>query len=151
MKLDETHPANLLLIRHLSSRNPNAALLASPVSEPYAYLTLGSHPDIVEYVWTALCASLQADCRAIVHGTPALAHPDAGIMFAFAYGTQYLLRLFGTDLDAARAAGYRNEQTWAGGNKTNSEEVFGPGWLFGAWGRNESEWMLNTYAALGRK
>jgi hypothetical protein len=151
MKLDETYPANLALIRHLSDRNPNAAPLASPESEPYAYLNLGSHPDIVEYLWTTLCTSLPADCRAIVHGTPALVHPDAGIVFALAYGTQYLLRLTGADLDAARAAGYRNEQIWAGGNKTNSEEVFGPGWLFGAWGKSESEWMLNTCAALGRK
>ena len=150
MKLDETHPANALLLSHLQARTPKAPSLASPESEPYAGLVLGSHPDIVDYLWTRLCAALPVDCRAIIHGTPALMHPESGIVFAIAYGTQYAFCLYGGNLDAARAAGYRNEQTWGGGRKTNSEETFGPGWLFGAWGKNEAGWMLDTYKMLGQ-
>jgi hypothetical protein len=148
MKLDESHPANALLLAHLRVRSPNTAALETIDADPHAYLNLGTHPDIVEYMWTKLCVLLPADCRAIVHRTPALVQPDSGLVFALGYGTQYLLLLIGKDFDAARAAGYRNEQTWTGGRKTLSEETFGPGWLFGAWGKSEPEWMGDTYTAL---
>jgi hypothetical protein len=148
MKLDESHPANALLLAHLRVRSPNTAALEAIDADPYAYMNLGTHPDVVEYMWSKLCAMLPADCRAIVHRTPALVQPDSGLVFALGYGTQYLVLLTGNDLDIARTAGYRDEQTWSGGRKTRSEETFGAGWLFGAWGKNESGWMLDTYNAL---
>jgi hypothetical protein len=47
---------------------------------------LGTHPDIVSWLWR-LDRALPRSCRWVVWGYPALVHPLTGIIFALAYGT----------------------------------------------------------------
>lgn len=86
MKLDQSHPLNEIIIKHLKS---DAVAIAPPDSHPNPYSELGCHPDTVEYVWDHLGAALTMDCRAIIYGYPALVHPDAGVILAMSYGTAY--------------------------------------------------------------
>ena len=86
-------PANQKALQYLTTRNPTAPLLAAPNSSLDPYFRLGSHPEIVEHLWKKLGPVLPADCRWIVCGTPALVDPGTGVLFAFALGTQYVLRL----------------------------------------------------------
>jgi hypothetical protein len=148
MKLDDANPDNLLLIAHRRNLNPRAQPLAFPESNPYAYMNLGSHPDIVERVWVGLNSGLPVDCRAIVYGAPALVHPNAGVVFAMAYGTRYVLRIAEAFLPVALARGCTPEQTWSGGAKTDIGALFGPEWLFGNWIQEESKWLFATYERL---
>jgi len=148
MKLDAENPDNLLVIAHRRKQNPRAQPLAPPDSNPYAYLNLGSHPDIVERVWVGLNSGLPLDCRAIVYGAPALVHPAAGVVIAMAYGTRYVLRIPEEFFPAALARGCAVEQMWSGGAKTDIGAQFGRGWLFGNWIQEEPQWLFATYEGL---
>ena len=149
MKLDEAHPDNRLLIESCRARKPQAPPLATPDSNPQAYLNLGSHPDIVTRIWDELNGKLPADCRAIVHGSPALVNPEAGVVIAMAYGTRYALRVPESCVAAALALGCTTEQTWAGGASTDIAAQFGDGWLFGNWLKDEARWLAANFTSPG--
>jgi hypothetical protein len=70
--------------------------------------SLGTHPDLVEYLWQTLTAKLPRACAWVAHRAPVLVHPDSGIIFGYAQGTGTLaLRLPDPERDAAFAvAGY---------------------------------------------
>lgn len=75
-------------------------------------MALGTHPDLVEYLWK-LGARLPAACACVVNerSYPLLAHPGSGIIFGLAGGTSTLaLRLPEPELEEARAvAGFGRE------------------------------------------
>jgi hypothetical protein len=151
MKLDKSHPMNRLVLEYFRHREGHPAKplpIAAPDQHADPYWEAGSHPDIVERVWDVLAASLPADCRAVVYGTPALVHPRAGVVIALAYGTQYAIRVPDEFVDDALKAGCAIERHWTNGGRTNIEEELGRGWVFGCWGEEEKLWLAKMYADL---
>jgi hypothetical protein len=113
------------------------------------YMEEGCHPDVVERVWDELGAGVPVACRAQAKGTPVLAHPDTGRVFAAAHGTAYALWLTEADCEVAVAAGLQTKQQWSGGRTTDLREVAGEGWVWGSWQANEPEWVRRAYEAGG--
>ena len=158
MELDPRHPLNLLVLRHLAQRaRARAAALggepapasAPPASHPDPYQGAGSHPDVVERVWDGLGAALGRGARALVHGRPALVDPVHGVVVALAHGTAYVLRVPDEALEESSRLGCRATRTWSDGTHTDLGAELGPGWMFGNWMKEESEWIARFCAALG--
>lgn len=120
------------------------------VEEPY--LRLGAHPELVERLCEELPKNLPQDCRWIVYGTPALVHPDTGIVFAFGGGTHtYALRLPPSSLGDARAAGAKTVREYPAypelgisASRLDLAQI-GPDWIFGGWHQGEDHWCLAAY------
>lgn len=49
------------------------------------YWDSGAHPDVVQRLWNQLGKGSPAESRALLFGTPALVHPESGIVLAFAW------------------------------------------------------------------
>jgi hypothetical protein len=105
IRIREDLPANLGVLAYLSPAAGHAPLAEAPEDHADPYQGAGSHPDVVEHLWVRLNGALPADCRVVVYGSPALAHPEAGVVLALAMGTSYALRLQSADRDTAMAAG----------------------------------------------
>ncbi len=149
MKLDETHPANRGLFAYFRDAGHSKAPPLAPFeSGPRPYLELGSHPDIVTRVWNDLGAQLPADSKAIVFGTPALVHPEVGVVLAMAFGTSYLLHLPADLAAEARAAAYATSERWSDGTATELTTTLGDGWFFGRWRDEEAEWLASALLQL---
>ena len=108
--IDFTHPANATVLRFLGVSQPGAA--RSSARADVDLLALGTHPDLVEYLWK-LGAALPLACACVVNerSYPLLARPDSGIIFGLAGGTSTLaLRLPEPELGIALAEpGYGRE------------------------------------------
>ena len=153
------HPANARLIAYFAERPPRRVrpekhVASGPpdaVEKPYE--RLGSHPDYVSQVWDTLDAELPERCRWIVHDTPVLAHPHTGVIFAFTGGTTYALRLTSADLETALAAGveqvhhFRAYPELGITASTLDLRKIGPDWVFGAWRREEPQWIRRAFDA----
>jgi hypothetical protein len=146
MHLDESHPLNQKLVSR--KKRPGFSPIMPPDGHPDPYMQLGSHPDVVQRVWDDLGRALPVDCRAIVYGTPSLVDPRSGVVLAMAYGTAYVIRVPERMLDGAYQAGCRTERSWTSGGTTCIAEEFGRGWVFGAWAKEEIEWLREVFADL---
>jgi hypothetical protein len=149
-QVNVSQPSNNKVVAYLSNRNPDAALILSPEeSTRDPYMHLGSHPDIVERLWKGIGTELDADCRLIVCGTPALVQPATGIILAIALGTQYCLHLPVSLIKTALAAGASTTTKWSSGRVTNAASEFGEGWIFGKWLKDEIGWCRESYQVFG--
>lgn len=161
MKLDEAYSGHRGLLRYF--RGPEEAegddgdegdevdeRLAIRAAEPgpRPYLGMGSHPDVVTRVWDVLGAALPFDGRAIVFETPALVHPEAGVVLAMAFGTAYLLHLPGELAAEAIASGCRTKERWSDGTELELGEALGEGWVFGGWKDAEAAWVVAASRAV---
>ncbi|HMD90377.1 MAG TPA: hypothetical protein VKF38_14540 [Anaerolineaceae bacterium] len=149
--MDISQPANHKVIPYLSHRNPAAPLLAAFDSKPNPYLSLGSHPDIIERVWKQIGSAMPSDCRFIVCGTPALVQTDNGILFAFALGTQYCLRLPASLIETAHLANAKTSTRWSNGKVEDIQKELGDGWIFGSWMAAEIEWCKASFTSFGKE
>jgi len=149
IRIREDLPANLGVLAYLGPAAGRAPLAQAPEDHVDPYQGAGSHPDVVEYLWVRLNGALPADCRVVVYGSPALAHPEAGVILALAMGTSYVLRLQSTDRDTAMAAGAEpvHEYSSPKGHVVNAPLQFGSDWVFGRWDRREPAWCARSYAA----
>jgi hypothetical protein len=70
MNIDQKHALNKKVLKYIFrvKRQGNAPLIASPDSVAYAYMSQGSHPDIVERVWDVIGPSLPTDCLVLFTG-----------------------------------------------------------------------------------
>jgi hypothetical protein len=121
---------------------PPSQSLASVANALYG---LGTHPDLIERLW-ALNAALPTDCRWVVHGYPALVHPESGVVFAAAMGTLgYALRLPNASPDDADRPGAEAAKMpeW----KWSSLVLANPEWRFGRWRSEEPGWCADAFAA----
>ena len=150
VKLDESRPSNQGVLNQLKKDRGDKDPILPANGHPDPYMRLGSHPDIVSRVWQELGGALPTDCTAIVYGTPALVNPTNGEILALAYGTSYVIRVPVEAISAALKAGCKIEQVWAGGSKTNVQELFSKGWVFGGWSKDEESWILSGYNNLQR-
>jgi hypothetical protein len=116
------------------------------VADPW--MGLGTHPDLIERLWQ-LNDNLPADCRWVVHGKPALVHPQSGVIFGYATGTLgYALRLRAADRAAADALGAK---TRIEARQSDSYDLAqaGPEWRFGKWLTEEAGWCRAAYDLAG--
>ena len=145
------NPVNAALRRYREQRQARPAIgpLAFPEDVGQAYLTLGTHPDLVARLWDELRQSLPVDCRAIFYGSPSLVRPDTGTVFGFAGGTHtYALRLPESErLEAARAGASR-VMHYPRDPSFDLRDI-GPEWMFCGWFAAEKAWCSAAYAYAG--
>lgn len=144
--MDIVQPHNTKVLTYLSRGKKDAPVFALPNSARDPYYECGCHPDVVERVWDQIGKALPKDCRCLIHGTPALAHPKSGIILATAIGTQYGLRLPGDLGEAAIKAGAKLCVNWTGGGSLDIRRELGQDWVFGSWSPNELIWCKSVYA-----
>lgn len=150
MIINTKNQLNKKVLQYLSrGKKPESPLLASPDSVTDPYMQQGSHPDIVQRVWDEIGASLPMDCRCLIYGTPALIHPNSGVILAFCNGTQYNLRLIAADFRDAIAKGASTRIKWSNGKEMDSTTDLGDDWIFGAWSKDEIKWYHDSYEQLG--
>ena len=143
-------PENAAALRYLAHGRPAAEATFAPAPPDVDRLHLGTHPDVVDWLWDTLNAALSADARWLVYDGPALVHRESAIILAVGIGTQYALRLLPDDAAAAVADGF--EQTHAFrtvGTALDLPTAFGPDWVFGRFDVREPGWLLASYAAHG--
>jgi hypothetical protein len=144
------HPANAAVLAHLRRhRESGTPASRSPDSVPQPYLTLGTHPDVVERLWDKVTSLLPEPCRWVVYDTPALVHPGSGVVFGFATGVPvYALRLPAPELEEALAAGAKREFVYSRGPKLDLAKI-GADWVLGSWHKDEPRWVLAGYEWVG--
>ncbi len=151
----EHHPDNVGVLAYLGrpARGRTPALSARPGDVEDPYMTLGSHPDVVGWLWDRLGAALPEDARCVVLGTPALAEPTSGLVLAVALGTSYALRLTPDDVPAALESGARTVHHYDSVDVTLDVGAWGAGWVFGTFATAEGASLARAFAharALGR-
>lgn len=144
IEVDFQHPANAGILAWLTRdyRGTPAEISRSPGRVRNPYYTLGTHPDLVEWVWDTLTSKLPRRCQWVLYGTPVLVHPRAGIVFAFCGGTHvYALRL-----PPGKQSGMKRERVWrySSGHELDLDAI-GPEWAFGDWNRGEADLALEAY------
>src|SRR5271165_3552638 len=92
-KLIDSVENNKKVLNYLRSIKPRAQVFATWNSVKNAYVSCGCHPDIVEWLWDTVNATLPGDCRCLIYGCPALVCPESGVIFAVAMGMQHGLRV----------------------------------------------------------
>jgi len=140
--VDEALPANDGVLAYLRQRNERGLpLCAAPDAVGFdPYLSLGSHPDIVERIWKELGAGLPVETRCVVLGTPGLA--ASGLVLAVALGTSYALRLPDDEVGAAVASGFVQSHRYGRfGPTLDVDKTFGPTWVFGRFDAREPGWV----------
>jgi hypothetical protein len=120
-------PRNAGVVRYMQQRNerrcpPYMAVADSP-HDPY--WEMGSHPEVVERIWNQLAQTLPQECRCLIYGTPSLVAPKSGIIFALAFGTQYVLRIAKGSIDVALKAGGKRGTRWSDGTETDVQRELG--------------------------
>ena len=114
--IDFASPANAGVLRYLKIEHPELARTTLPAQ--VNIFSLGTHPDLVEYFWK-LPASLPGACAAVVdeRSFPLLVHPQSGVIFGLAGGTNTLaFRLPEPELTKALAVpGFGHEFRYPGG------------------------------------
>jgi hypothetical protein len=113
-------------------------------------LHLGTHPDIVDWLWDKLNAALPVDCRWLVFDGPALVDPASGVILAAGIGTQYALRLLPEDVATAVASGSELVHAFRTvGAALDLPATFGSDWVFGRYQAREQGWLRARYEAIG--
>jgi hypothetical protein len=155
--MDIDHAANAGILRYLgapgriadSSSVARGVASSPPAGVADPYYRLGTHPDLVGRLWDEITAMLPEDCRWVVHGTPALVHPETGVIFGFGGGTHtYALRLPEAEREEALHAGAGRTHRYMDGSVLDLSG-FGPEWVLLKWYRDEDRWCLAAYRAAG--
>ena len=115
-QIDFESPANATVLGYLRVADPANAHTTSP--KDVDYMALGTHPDLVVYLWK-LGRSLPCVCACAIgaRSFPLLVHPGSGIIFGLAGGTNTLaFRLPEPELTEALAEpGFGREFRYPGG------------------------------------
>jgi hypothetical protein len=138
-------PGNDGLLRYLRADAP-ASAPTGPVAAGVDRWRLGTHPDIVDYLWDRLAVALPRGACWLVAGTPALVLPSSGVVVAVGLGTEYALRLPPAEHAAALAAGGKLVHEYRGAGATLDLRDVGPDWVFGCWDAREPEWLATAGA-----
>jgi hypothetical protein len=141
-------PENAGALRYLAhGREASEATFGPPPSD-VDRLHLGTHPDVVDWLWDRLDAALSTSARWIVYDGPALVHPVSGVLLAAGIGTQYALRLQPDDRAAAEADGFELAHAFRTvGTQLDLPSTFGSDWIFGRFDGREPDWLRASYEA----
>ncbi len=113
-----------------------------------AGLYLGTHPDIIERMWT-LDKTLPHSCRWALWGKPALVHPETGIVFAVGYGSiGMVMRLPPSVLDGADPKQAIAKVVSNPAKALDFSEI-GPEWRIVSWAAQGEEWARAAYEFAG--
>lgn len=146
MSLVAGRPENAGPLRYLAHGRSAADAAFGPPPPDVDRRHLGTHPDIVDRLWDALNGALPSDCRWLVYDSPALVHPESGVILAAAIGTQYALRLQPEDAATAVEAGSELVHHFRTVDTTlELPDTFGPGWVFGRFDDREPAWLLSSF------
>ena len=104
----------------------------------------GTHPEVVERI-LQLSAGVPGCCRATVCGSPALVHPETGVILAFGAGTVYYLRLPPALAPQAVQAGALLRYKWSFGGEMDVRAELGDEWVGGRWLKPEPAWCAAAY------
>ena len=110
---------------------------------------LGTHADIIEHMWR-LDDALPQRSRWVFWGSPALVHPETGVVFARGVGTiGYVMRLPPHVLESADPS---DAKVIVAGNPGQSFDIgpAGPEWPFVRWGAPEAQWCRAAYDFAGK-
>lgn len=144
-RIDFANPANTAVLRFLGIADPEHARTTGPAQVDW--MTLGTHPDLVEYLWK-LAAPLPRACGCVINerSYPLLAHPGSGVIFGLAGGTSTLaLRLPEPELEAARAVpGFGHEYRYP--SSTVNAADMGDDWaLVRPFGASNLPWCARAF------
>jgi hypothetical protein len=143
------HPGNAGALGYLAHGRPVADAGFGPPPPGVDRLHLGTHPDIVDWLWDTLNAALPVDCRWLVFDGPALVDPASGLILGAGIGTQYALRLLPEDVAAAVAGGSELVHAFRTvGTALDLPATFGSDWVFGHYLQREPEWVSARYEAI---
>lgn len=165
MRLNEVHLMNQQVLRHLKSISQRPYYRDPPIFIPIQHrddIGASCHPDVLSRVWHTLGSSLplpaednvsgegfailkRVDPRALVYSAPALVHPIEGVILAFCYSMQYVIRVPAESLNEALKAGCKTEMVWAQGGKADLKKELGDNWVFGSWVDDEERWLKQAY------
>ena len=136
-----TNPKNQDLARYLGNVDD-----CSPEDVENPYMTLGTHPELVERLWDKLPIELPASARWVVGGRPVLMRRDSGVVFGIAIGTVfYALRLPEADRILLERAKRKKVEGWADKHGIHGDErqdylseqleacPVGADWISGKW------------------
>ena len=89
VRINFTSPANQRILAYLKIAEPGKATVHTP--KEVNWLSLGTHPDLVEYFWGLINVS-HPECACVINerSNPLLAHPVSGVIFGLAGGTNTL-------------------------------------------------------------
>lgn len=147
-RMEGAHPENRGVLAYLARGERAAApLVALPSSVPDPIAGCGCHPDVVERLWDVLGAGLPRAARVLVHGTPALVSPRAGVLLAVGLGTSYALRLPREARDP-EASALERVHVYRTAGVTLDLGAWGPSWRFGRWASAEPAWVVEAAAEL---
>jgi hypothetical protein len=147
VRIDFESPANAGVLRFLGIAETAVARTTRPRGAEL--LTLGTHPDLVEHLWSL---SADASCACVIgeRGNPLLASPLSGVIFGLAGGTSTLaLRLPEPELRLALAVpGYGPEYRYPSG--TVRADALGEDWaLVRPFSELNVEWCRRALAHAG--
>jgi hypothetical protein len=150
---DAKNPKNDQVLQYLASEQS-----CSPRDVEDPYMTLGTHPDLVERLWDQLGRSLPKRCDWVVGNRPVLLRHDSGVVFGIAIGTSfYALRLPPEDRQRLEASKRNSVETQAdqlglvGGGRDQYINAqmqpcpVGSEWTCGRWLAAEMEWCRRAY------
>jgi hypothetical protein len=148
-QIDFAHPANTPVLRFLGV--PGTRRARTTARSEVNMLALGTHPDLVEYLWR-LGAALPRACACVIdeRSYPLLVHPVSSVIFALAGGTSTLaFRLPARELaPALEEPGFGREYRYPGSTVRAAD--IGPDWaLVRPYGDRNAERCTSafTYAA----
>jgi hypothetical protein len=142
-------PENAGPLAYLAHGRSAADAGFGPPSSDVDRLHLGTHPDVVDWLWDTLNRALPADGRWLVFDGPALVHPTSSVILAAGIGTQYALRLLPEDLAAAVASGSELVHAFRTvGTALDLPGTFGAEWAFGRYDEREPAWLRASYEAI---
>jgi hypothetical protein len=142
-------------LEHAAERVAAEPRLAScaPEDVPEPHRWLGTHPDVLVQLRGTLGDSLPERCNWVVRGMPVLAHPRTGVIFAFAGGMDYALRLPPPVLHDALRLGVKQVKHSRGTPSigiapwTLDLARIGPEWCFGSYRADEVQWCRAAFEA----
>jgi len=133
-------------LNYLAHGRPAAGSAFGPPPHDVDRLHLGTHPDVVDWLWETLNTALPSDCRWLVFDGPALVQPGSGVILAAGIGTQYALRLGPEHAVTAVESGAELVHEFRTvGTTLDLRATFGAGWVFGRFDDREAGWLLASY------
>jgi hypothetical protein len=144
------HTTNQRLLNYLSEQSQKSGSKwtenpsCSPEGVEQPYLRLGAHPNVVTRLWNTFATALPTQCNWVVYGMPVLVNPESAVIFAFAHGTVYALRLPTEARSEALELGLTTVHTFNEGATLNLAN-FAAGWVYGRGLGDEQRWCVKAF------
>lgn len=145
-KLDFRHQLNAGVLNYLQSEwNTSPEPKSCPPDALKNYQELGTHPELVSWLWETMTAKLPQACQWVIFGKPVLIHPKTGVIFGFGQGDSVCgLRLALDKVGEAIMSGMDDDAELENGHTIYGEDI-GDDWVFCTWTEDDPDWCLRAY------